>query len=42
MLKPENGLPAFTYKLGNRSQKNKFMKKFYKVPEEDAEEQSEE
>lgn len=42
MLKPENGLPAFTYKLGNRSQKNKFMKKFYKVPEEEGEEQSEE
>lgn len=37
MLPPENGLPAFSYKLGNKSQKNKFMKKFYRVPEEDEE-----
>ncbi|MBO4646260.1 MAG: hypothetical protein J5642_07075 [Bacteroidales bacterium] len=36
MLPGGNGLPSFTYKIGNRSQKNKFMKKFYRVPEEDA------
>lgn len=41
MLPPSNGLPACTYKLGNRSQKNKFIKKFYHVPEEE-EENSEE
>ena len=35
MLPPENGKPAFTYKLGNRSQKNKFMKKFYRAPEDE-------
>lgn len=35
MLPPENGKPAFTYKLGNRSQKNKFVKKFYVAPEEE-------
>lgn len=37
MLPPENGLPACTYKLGSRSQKNKFMKKFYRAPEEEEE-----
>lgn len=40
MLQPENGLPAFTYKIGNRSQKNKFMKKFYRAPEENEEEEA--
>ncbi len=35
MLPPSNGLPACTYKLGNRSQKNKFIKKFYRVPDEE-------
>ena len=35
MLPPSNGLPACTYKLGNRSQKNKFMKKFYRAPAEE-------
>ncbi len=38
MLQAENGLPSFTYKIGNRSQKNKFMKKFYRAPQEEEEE----
>lgn len=42
MLPPSNGLPACTYKLGSRSQKNKFMKKFYRVPEEDEQEENSE
>ncbi len=33
MLQSGNGLPSFTYKLGNKSQKNKFTKKYYYVPE---------
>ena len=31
MLPAENGLPSFTYKIGNRSQKNKFIKKYYRI-----------
>ncbi|MDD4395785.1 MAG: hypothetical protein PHQ33_07865, partial [Bacteroidales bacterium] len=34
MLPSGDGKPSFTYKLASRSQKAKFMKKFYKVPEE--------
>ena len=37
MLPPGDGKPAFTYKLGNRSQKNKFVKKFYVAPDEEEE-----
>lgn len=35
MLQSGGGLPSFVYKLGNKSQKNKFTKKYYYVPEED-------
>lgn len=28
---PEKGLPAFSYKLGNKSQQKRFMKKYYPV-----------
>jgi hypothetical protein len=38
-VKSGEGQPSFTYKWGNRSQKNKFVKKFYNfVAEEGAEE----
>lgn len=39
MLTASNGQPSFTYKIGNRSQKNKFMKKYYKVVEEETPEE---
>lgn len=35
MLPAGDGKPSFTYKLASRSQKAKFMKKFYQVPEPD-------
>jgi hypothetical protein len=35
-LNSGNGLPAYIYKLGNRSQKNKFVKNYYNLPKEDA------
>lgn len=35
MLKSENGLPSFTYKLGNRSQHRTFIRKYYPAPEEE-------
>ena len=38
MLKPEDGKPAYTYKIGSRSQKNKFVKKFYVAPEKEEDE----
>ncbi|MDR1345096.1 MAG: hypothetical protein LBK03_00135 [Bacteroidales bacterium] len=31
-LNSARGLPAYSYKLGNRSQKNKFVKKYYSLP----------
>jgi hypothetical protein len=37
-LNSANGLPGYTYKLGNRSQKNKFVKNYYNLPKEDVEE----
>lgn len=40
-LHAENGKPSFTYKIGNRSQQRKFVKKYFPVME-DEEEDSEE
>ncbi|MCQ2284194.1 MAG: hypothetical protein MJZ57_04770 [Bacteroidales bacterium] len=37
-LAPENGEPSFTYKLGNRGWKNKFVKKYFTNIEEEEEE----
>lgn len=38
-LPPENGEPSFTYKLGNRGWKNKFVKKYFtNIEEEESEE----
>ena len=37
MLQSGNGLPSFTYKLGNKSQKNKFTKKYFYIPEPEEE-----
>ncbi len=39
---PEKGLPSFSYKLGNKSQQKRFMKKFYTVIEEEVPETEEE
>ncbi len=36
-LAPENGLPSFTYKLGNRGWKNKFVKNYFTPEEEEGE-----
>lgn len=37
-LAPENGQPSFTYKLGNRGWKNKFVKKYFtNIEEEESE-----
>ncbi|MBO7492149.1 MAG: hypothetical protein J6T59_06890 [Bacteroidales bacterium] len=41
-LAPENGLPSFTYKLGNRGWKNKFVKNYFMPEEEEEEETNEE
>lgn len=38
-LKSGEGKPSFTYKWGNRSQKNKFVNKFYNVPKDDEDEE---
>lgn len=41
-LPPENGMPSFTYKLGNRGWKNKFVKKYFTdIDKEEAEEEVE-
>lgn len=37
-LKPEKGLPSFSYKIGNKSQHRKFINKFYHPEEEEVEE----
>lgn len=34
-LKPEKGLPSFSYKLGNKSQHRKFINKYYHPEEEE-------
>ena len=36
-IKSENGQPSFTYKWGNRTQKNKFVNKFYNIKKDDDE-----
>lgn len=41
MQMASNGQPSFTYKLGNRGQKDKFLRKFYTTIEEEEEEYDE-
>jgi len=36
-LNSAKGLPSYTYKLGNRSQKNKFVKNYYNLPKSEDE-----